>query len=96
MNTPLPPSITLAGKRLKVVYKDLGNNLGFYEHDKGEIQLHTCYKDKGSPEAWLTLQHEMVHASLAIGGVSFVLNEEAEEAVVRNIEQLLIPALWEL
>ena len=50
-------------------------------------------KKQKKTKAWETLKHEMVHASLAIGGISDVLNSKTEEAIVRNFDSILLPAL---
>lgn len=42
------------------------------------------------------ISHEIAHAVFCIGGLSSVLGEEKEEAVVRAIEYMYIPALKKL
>lgn len=42
------------------------------------------------------IAHEIAHAVFCIGGLSSVLGEDKEEAVVRAIEYMYIPALKKL
>jgi hypothetical protein len=71
------------------------------EFDAGLHEFGTWHRDeqiiKIGPKAedcfWETLRHEMTHAALDLGGVSFCETMEVE-AVVRCLDNLLFPA-WE-
>lgn len=45
------------------------------------------------PMAIETLRHEMIHAALAVGGVSFAV-EYDEEVIVRCLDSIFFPA-WD-
>ena len=94
-----PRSVRIGGLDVKVHWEHSsveGELFGSYLG--GPPPVISLYLDKCTSEklAWSTLIHEMSHASLDIGGVSYVLAEEKEEAVVRNHDSLLIPSLRSL
>jgi hypothetical protein len=93
MSRRIPRKVQIAGCDFKVVFREMKDRFGEYNHDLREIRLHKRYRNSTSQIAWDTLLHEMLHASLAMGGVSYALGDANEEAVVRNIEQLFLPAL---
>ena len=96
MSKRLPRQVTIAGCDFKVVFRKMKDNFGYYNHDRREVQLNEKYRNSTSRDAWDTLLHEMLHASLNMGGVSYTLGDKLEESVVRNIEQLFLPAMREI
>tara|TARA_R110002110_G_scaffold176721_1_gene380961 strand:- start:1751 stop:2065 length:315 start_codon:yes stop_codon:yes gene_type:complete len=92
---PFPSTVLVGGHKLKIVWKDDsgGEDLfGTYSTDKKVI---TLFKSNNPNEevAWSTLYHEMLHASLEIGGLTYLMTDGLEEAVVRNFDSLMLPAL---
>ena len=91
---PFPTSVTVAGLKITVRWM-AGNPEGdFGDYQQGR-QLITLYADKLNTQesAWNTLLHELNHASLDLGGISYVLPDDTEEAVVRNHDNILFPVL---
>ena len=86
-------TISIGGKRLKVLWSSEMEDYGRYFHDAGTIVLRADLKNKPN-EAMQTLRHEMLHAALAIGGVSFGMTSKLEEQVVRAADGLFFPA-WD-
>jgi hypothetical protein len=91
----IPKRVRVAGHWIKVRWDDLGGVFGQYDQDKMEIVLSNNIK--GDPDtAWETLYHEMMHASLGLSGLAEILGETTEEAIVRNVEYIFLPAISEL
>ncbi len=86
----IPETITIAGRDIKIVWKDFEETYGQYVHDKREIHLARRIQDSEAM-VWQTLYHELVHAALGMAGLDHVLGDDNEEAVVRCIEHLLFP-----
>lgn len=90
----IPSGVTIGGHRFKVVWvetEDLEGTWGQLELDTRKILL--SKRHKTTKQAMVTLRHEMIHAALQVGGVSYLLTEELEEGIVRCLEGLLLPAL---
>lgn len=88
----LPKTVTIGGQRVRIKIAPMEDTWGTYEHDAREITIATGTLRKRSLLRE-TLRHEMLHAALAISGVSYLESYE-EEVVVRAIEQTFWPA-WE-
>ena len=88
----LPRTLRIGGKRIALrVIKDL-EDWGQYDHDGECINLDRDLLE--DPEKLrVILRHEMVHASLAIGGVAFAQIMD-EEPIVRCLDEIFFPA-WE-
>jgi len=88
----IPKSITLAGIRVRVQFRDLGDDdcYGLYSHRKKVITLDRSLKNK---DLYETLRHEMIHAAFAISGLGYCERYE-EEAIVRCMDEIFFPA-WE-
>jgi hypothetical protein len=83
----LPRSITIGGLKVKILIVDELDDYGIYFPDKNEIHLR-----KMNDNLLLdTLRHEMIHASLHIGGVSY-MEKYDEESVVRCLDSLFWPS----
>lgn len=90
MNTP--KSITMAGIRVRIRFRDLGDDdcYGIYSHRRKLITIDKTLKGK---ELIDTIRHEMIHAALGISGLAFCEAYE-EEAIVRCMDEIFFPA-WE-
>jgi len=87
----LPTNVQVGGVKVKVRWKPtLDDSWGTYDHD-----LKTIFLSKKLPEEERlpTLLHEMVHASLAISGLNEMLTAKQEEAIVRNFDSMVLPAV---
>lgn len=88
----LPKFVAVGGKKVKIVIDNQLDDYGGYHHDQAEIRISrkALESEKDTME---TLRHELVHAALAISGVSF--NERMEEeAIVRCMDSIFFPA-WD-
>ena len=89
-----PKTITIAGKRIKLVVEDFkgadSDTFGEYFHDNKLIQINAGLSDE---ESLTTLRHEMMEASLFISGLAWAERYE-QESVVRCMEEIFFPA-WE-
>jgi len=83
-----PKSITVGGRRIKVLLDDDIDEHGLYSHDSRKIFIDPT---KDEPNA--SLLHEACHAALAVSGLSEVLGDKLEEAVCRAVE-LLAPNIF--
>lgn len=92
MSAALQRSVVIGGQRVKIKVVEDFEDWGEYDHDKKIITLSKeCLK---STKLFLsTLRHEMIHASLAIGGVAYSDHFE-EEAIVRCMDDIFFPA-WD-
>ena len=88
----IPKSITMAGHRIKVSLRDLSDEdyLGSYLPEKKTIVIHSKLSDG---QIKTTLWHEMVHAWLAVSGLSAAIGE-MEEAFVVSSDEIFYPA-WD-
>lgn len=87
-----PKSVTIGGIKLAVRVDPEIPDWGQYISDSREIliSVRACAKASTLRE---TLRHEMMHAALDIGGVSF-MERYTEECVVRALDHLFWPA-WD-
>ena len=92
MPATLPKTVTVGGRRLRVVVAELEDDWGRYEHDAGVVTISTMALAKRSTTRE-TLRHEILHAALQISGVGFCERYD-EESVVRCLESLFWPA-WD-
>ena len=88
----IPKSITMAGIRVRIKFRDLGDDdcYGIYSHRRKLITIDKTLKGK---ELLETIRHEMIHAALGISGLAFCEAYE-EEAIVRCMDEIFFPA-WE-
>ena len=88
----IPKSITMAGIRVRIKFRDLGDDdcYGIYSHRRKLIIIDKTLKGK---ELLETIRHEMIHAALGISGLAFCEAYE-EEAIVRCMDEIFFPA-WE-
>ncbi len=85
----MPKYIIVFGRKIKIKYCDSLDGLhGDFNPDKLLIRIDSTNSEK---EQRITLLHEVLHASLALGGVSELLSPELEEAIVRNLEYGVFP-----
>ena len=91
----IPKSINIAGRKITVKRQAM-DDYGNYFADHDLITIDENLEDK---EALRTLTHEILHAALFLGGVSYSSmggDSEKEEGVVRCIENLALPAIMEI
>jgi Zn-dependent peptidase ImmA (M78 family) len=86
----LPKRVTIFGYKVKVVLNDDIDNHGACDPAQKIIWIRKSDSLKTQRE---TLIHEILHMILGIGGVSYMLHDDLEEAVVRCLEGGLVPLL---
>jgi hypothetical protein len=74
-------TVKILGEKVSIVIVNEPDTLGQYHHDDRRIDIHSPH-----PDAMRTLLHEIIHASLAISGLTEVLGDKTEEAVCRCLE----------
>jgi hypothetical protein len=91
-----PKSIPMGGHRIGIKWRT-ENPEGLFGSYHADKKLITMFLGRNEEEetAWSTLYHEMLHASLDIGGLTHILGNE-EEAIVRNFDNIMLPALEKL
>lgn len=87
-----PFIVSIAGHRIKVEWADIPD-YGMYMHDDKKIVLRQDLIDDSTAFVE-TLRHEMLHAALALSGLSFGMDDTREESLVRCIDSIFFPA-WE-
>jgi hypothetical protein len=89
----IPRKINIGGIAFKVRFvKFTDDDYGKMDFDQRLILLNQGMKNN-LPMAIETLRHEMIHAALAVGGVSFAV-EYDEEVIVRCLDSIFFPA-WD-
>lgn len=85
----IPKSITMAGIRVRIKFRDLGDDdcYGLYSHRRKLITIDKTLKGK---ELLETIRHEMIHAALGISGLAYCEAYE-EEAIVRCMDEIFFP-----
>lgn len=86
-----PKTIDVAGRRVRLLFADLGDTYGQYLHDSKTIEVHTGITDG---EKLMTIRHELMESALLLSGVGFSETYE-QEPIVRCMEEIFFPA-WEL
>ena len=88
----VPQSITMAGVRVRIQFRDLGDDdcYGSYSHRRKLITIDKALKGEDIHD---TIRHEMLHAALGISGLSFCETYE-EEAIVRCMDEIFFPS-WD-
>jgi hypothetical protein len=86
--SPRAKKIIIGGIEFKIVFKEM-TDFGEMDFDKKIISIR---KGLSENETFDTLMHEANHASLAVSGLCYVLDDDnVEEAIVRAIDNLLLP-----
>jgi hypothetical protein len=89
----IPKKISIGGIAFKVRFvKFDDDDYGKMDFDQRLILLNQAMKNN-LPMTIETLRHEMIHAALAVGGVSFAV-EYDEEVIVRCLDSIFFPA-WD-
>ena len=90
-------SIMICGKKVTIEridnYRSVHGLYGTFHLSELSIKVDAELKGKMLFE---TLAHEMIHATLAISGVGFLLTNDIEEAIVRALEHSLFEPLLQL
>lgn len=95
----LPKRISVGGRWVRLLAKpQLAAEETFAEFAETPGEGFVIYYDPAQSPHQLAsaIAHEVAHAVFCIGGLSSVLGEEKEEAVVRAMEYMYIPALKKL
>lgn len=92
----IPSTIQIAGHTIPIVWEEMEDALGEWDHEGRRILLHPrIASDRGLLRA--TLVHEVLHAALCFAGLSCttsgVLRRKTEEQVVEAIESLAAPVI---
>ena len=86
--TVIPPTIDVGGIEFKVVLSKI-KDFGDMDIDTKTIRVRADLKPE---EAFDTLMHEVVHAALAVSGLTNILDDDnLEEAIVRMTDYLIFP-----
>ena len=89
----IPKKISIGGIAFKVQFVKFDvDDYGRMDFDQHLILLNHSIKNN-LPMVAETIRHEMVHAALAVGGVSFSVDYD-EEVIVRCLDSLFFPA-WD-
>lgn len=89
----IPRKISIGGIAFKVRFvKFDDDDYGKMDFDQRLILLNQAMRNN-LPMTIETLRHEMIHAALAVGGVSFAV-EYDEEVIVRCLDSIFFPA-WD-
>lgn len=84
-----PKSIPIMGKNIPIIYKNMGTRvMGCYQDMA--ITLNTNRKAHWNKRV---LFHEVLHAVLAISGITNLLSTNTEEAIVECLENNLWPLI---
>ncbi len=89
-----PTSIEIGGITFKIIYKEL-EDFGQMDFDKKIIYIRKGMK---SEDNFDTLMHEVLHASLSVGGMSYVVDNDelnVEEGIIRCADHLFFPIFKE-
>jgi hypothetical protein len=85
-------SLKVLGRRIRVRYVEI-DEWGLCDNDQLMIFISLkCIDDPN--QHWLTIIHEVTHMILRMTGLAFMERQE-EEAIVRCIENLIIPWIFE-
>ena len=83
-----PSEILIGGHLFTIEYKKM-TDFGNLDFDKRTIHIK---KNMNEEETLDTILHEAVHACLSLSGLGFLIdNDNFEEALVRAIENLVVP-----
>jgi len=86
-----PRQITIGGQKYKITYQKNLEDFGTLDVDKKII---TVRENLSTQERLDTILHEAYHASLALSGLSYLLDDEnKEEALVRAFDSILLPVI---
>ena len=88
-------SVEIGGRCIKVSFNGkLDDCWGQYCRDGEFIELGP---DVDSLKTFRdTMRHEMLHAAISVSGLNHILNDNLEEALVRALENLFLPAIDKL
>ncbi len=89
-------TLMVAGKEVAVRWVELEGKWGDFDLDGPEIRLSIDLQKKPVEFQYEILAHELTHAALGLAGVSEVLGDDNEEAVCRNVQQILFPVFRQL
>lgn len=82
----LPDYVYPLGVMHKVLVVDKVDSQGSAGETAPELRQIKIDSDQDTRRRWTTLLHEYMHASLAVCGVSSVINYKIEEIIVQTLE----------
>jgi hypothetical protein len=82
-----PKTISVAGRRVRLVFKPLDDLYGQYCHDERTIEINS---ELGYEDRLATIRHEMIEAALLITGVGFMTAYD-QEPIVRCVDEVWYP-----
>ena len=89
----LPKYVDVLGERIKIRVEPLDDNHGQFDREKMII---TIDEDQTLDEIYSAYLHEVLHAAFWISGLSFLLGDKLEEAIVRMLERVLIKVITKI
>jgi len=89
---PLPKTITISGKQFKIQVSDLSEE-GLHGDSSNDTKIIRISSKLSPKDQFATLFHECIHMSLEISGISYMLTDQMEEAIVRCVEYAIYPLL---
>ena len=81
-------SLNIGGEKWKIIYKDI-EEFGLIDIDNREIFIRCGLSEEDSRR---TLFHEATHAAFHMSGLSYLFEDNQEEAIVRALDNLFYPA----
>ena len=88
--------LPVAGYEVNIRWAEMEGKWGDFDLDEKTVRLSTELQKKPVEFQYEILVHELTHASLGLTGLSEVLGDDTEEAVCRNVQQILFPVLQQL
>lgn len=83
-----PLEVLIGGHRFAIEYKQM-EDYGVLHFEKRTISIR---KNLSEEDTLDTILHEVVHACFALSGIGYLLdNDNLEEALVRAVENLVVP-----
>jgi hypothetical protein len=86
-----PNKVIILGQPFTIKYEPSSKMQGLFGDT--DVDSHVIRINKSLPEHSIqsTLFHEFLHAALAVAGISYVISDNIEEAIVRCLENALVP-----
>lgn len=81
--------VVIHGIKIPIIIKDIKDNHGEYSSDNKTITI----DEAAEVNTTATLLHEILHAILDISGTGELLKLKEEEAIVKSIENGLVPLI---
>tara|TARA_Y100001973_G_C5154006_1_gene309709 strand:+ start:794 stop:1111 length:318 start_codon:yes stop_codon:yes gene_type:complete len=83
-----PTEVMIGGHKFSIEYKQM-DDFGVLHFERRTISIR---KNLSEEDTLDTILHEVVHACFALSGIGYLLdNDNLEEALVRAVENLVVP-----